>query len=165
MADLGNRRIVDLTDKLPRHPTKRYRTRALATISTIVVHHSATETGTPEAFARYHVEANGWPDIGYHYVIGKDGTVWKTNRASTISYHAGNANGHSLGVCLVGNFDREQPTQAQWLALVELLNGLMQAFGISADRVVGHREVPGTRKSCPGRNISMDALRRQLQGR
>lgn len=158
-------RVVDVVDTLPSHKTKRYRERPLSDISMVVVHHSATSSGSPEAFARYHVESNQWPGIGYHYVIARDGMVYKTNAASIVSYHAGNANGRSLGVCLVGNFDQETPGEAQIEALVELLKGLMQAFGISADRVVGHREVPGTRKSCPGRNISMDALRRQLQGR
>lgn len=157
-------KIVDVVDQLPRHPKRKYSRRPLTRISTVVVHHSATASGSPEAFARYHVEAHDWPGIGYHYVIAKDGTVYKTNNASTVSYHAKGANLKSLGVCLIGNFDREHPGDVQMDALVELLHELMKAYGISPDNVIGHREVPGTQKSCPGANFDMDALRARLRG-
>lgn len=154
--------IIDLADKLPRG-SKRYKTRPIAAISKIVVHHSATTSGTPEAFARYHVEDRRWPGIGYHYVIDKQGRVYKTNHADVISYHASGINSISLGVCLVGNFDVEQPPAAQWQALVGLLKDLMAAYGVKPHNVIGHREVPAP-KSCPGRNIDMDALRREIGG-
>lgn len=155
--------VVDMVEQLPKHPRKRYKERPLSDISMVVVHHSATREGSPEAFARYHVETNGWPGIGYHYVIARDGTVYKTNKASTVSYHASGYNARSIGVCLVGNFDQERPPAEQMEALVELVRGLMAAFAVPVERVIGHREVPGTRKSCPGRNVDMDALRAKLR--
>lgn len=152
--------IKDITDNLPRHPTKRYRQRALDTITHAVVHHSATAGGTPEAFARYHVRDLGWPGIGYHYVIDRKGQVYKCHPATVVSYHASGANSHSVGVCLVGNLDVQRPTQSQMSALAELLRELVGAYQIPAANVIGHRDVPGTRKSCPGRNVDMQEVRR-----
>lgn len=152
--------IKDITDSLPRHLSKRYSKRRLEAITHIVVHHSATASGTPEAFARYHVYTLGWPGIGYHYVIGRDGTVHKCHPASVVSYHASGANRYSIGVCLVGNFDAQRPSEEQRTALVELLRELVGAYQIPAANVIGHRDVPGTRKSCPGRNVDMQEVRR-----
>lgn len=154
--------IQDVIDNLPRHPTKRYGQRTLSVITHIVVHHSATTGGTPEAFARHHVHTLGWPGIGYHYVIARDGLIYKCHPATTISYHASGANAYSIGVCLVGNFDVERPSEEQRTALIELLRELMGAYGIPCAHVIGHREVPGTKKSCPGRSVDMDELRKIL---
>ncbi len=156
-------KVNDIIGSLPGHPTKRYRQRTLSATTHIVVHHSATTSGTPEAFARYHVEELGWPGIGYHYVIDRKGEVYKCHPATTISYHASGANACSIGVCLVGNFDVQRPTESQRAALVELLQELMSAYHIPAAHVIGHREVPGTKKSCPGTNIDMDSIREALK--
>ena len=157
----------DITSELPRHATKKYKDRSVSGIKQIIIHHSATlpnsEDGRrdAEAFARYHVESNDWPGIGYHYVIGKDGTVNKTNNNTIVSYHAGNANPASLGVCLVGNFDLGEPPEIQWSAAVDLTLMLMGAYGIPENRVIGHWEVPAN-KSCPGRLFDVDKFRRCL---
>lgn len=151
--------ITDVTNSLPRHQTKRYKRRNPKGINTIVVHHSATSSGSPQAFAKYHVESNGWPGIGYHYVIGKDGAVHLTNHETAISYHAAGVNTNSIGICLVGHFDQEKPTQAQISALVELCRDIKGRLGIT--RIIGHREVPAP-KSCPGKNLDMDALRAEV---
>ena len=151
--------IYDLTKSLPRHPTAKYKQRLISAVTHVVVHHSGTTSGTPEAFARYHVETNDWPGIGYHYVIGRDGMIYKCHPASVISYHASGANSYSLGVCLVGNMDVQKPTADQMAALIELLFDLINGYRISPNHVIGHREVPGTRKSCPGANTNMDIVR------
>jgi N-acetylmuramoyl-L-alanine amidase len=153
-------KITDVTQDLPKHPSKTYATRAISDITHIVVHHSATETGSAEAFARYHVQEQGWPGVGYHYVIGQDGYIKKCHPAEIISYHASGYNSRSLGVCLVGNFDEQKPTRVQLDALIELLKQLMKAYGIR--NVIGHREVPHTNKSCPGKNVNMDEIRKKL---
>ena len=107
--------MIDITDKLQKHTSNKYKARLATAIRQIVIHHSATRPisvsgiADAEAFARYHVIELGWPGIGYHYVIGKDGTVLKTNPNSVSSYHAGKANATSLGICLVGAFDAKEP--------------------------------------------------------
>ena len=162
--------IIDIVDQLPQHPSKRYKLRNSSDIRQIVVHHSATKPisvdgrADAEAFARYHVQTHGWPGIGYDYVIGANGTVYKTNRNNAVNYHAGNANKISLGICLAGNFDLGEPPAEQWQAAVELARILMVAYRVPVERVIGHREVPAA-KSCPGAHFDMDQFRREVKSR
>jgi N-acetylmuramoyl-L-alanine amidase len=150
--------IIDLVDELPRSVSSHYKTRPLALIDSVVLHHSATEQGSPMAFADYHVNTNGWPGIGYHYVIGKKGEIWKTNNTTTISYHAVGWNARAIGICLVGNFDKQKLEGQQRNTLLALLAHL-KSLGIK--HLVGHRET-GAKKSCPGLNVNMEALREEI---
>lgn len=155
---MNNFSIVYLADKLPRHSRKRYAQRKHADISRIVIHHSGTRDGSPQDFARYHVLHCGWPGIGYHFVIGKRGEVWKTNDLTAVSYHAKGANADSIGICLVGNFSRETPQEAQ-LAALRWLIGRIQEDLKPAPGAVLHREIKGSRTSCPGLLFTRDMLR------
>ena len=60
------------------------------TIDSVIVHHFYRPTAaewhglqTLEAVRLFHMETNGWADIGYHIVIGPDNTVWLATRLST----------------------------------------------------------------------------------
>lgn len=164
-------KIIDIADELPRHKTKQYRTRKASQIRQIIIHHSATKPNSidgrrdAQAFAEHHISVRGWPGIGYDYVIGLDGTVWKTNRNDAVNYHAGNANALSLGICLAGTFNVQSPPPAQWQAAVNLTQQLMAAYGISAERVLGHREVPGANTDCPGWYFNMNRFRQEASER
>jgi len=152
-------KIIDLRGKLPVHATKRYNSRKLSDIRSIALHHSLTTSGSAEAFARYHVTTNGWPGIGYAYVIGRDGIVYQCWDHTTVSYHVGNSNKHALGICLVGDFRTQQPTSEQYAAALELVRWLQtQLPGLV---VKGHSEYPEYAwKACPV--ISVDKFRRDL---
>jgi hypothetical protein len=113
--------IKDIIGELQKSPSKSYGKRQLSQIVRYVLHHSATSGGTPWSFARYHVEKNGWPGIGYHFVIMPDGTTYQTNALETISYGVENMNTGSVNTCLVGNFEVSKPTAAQINAVVSLL--------------------------------------------
>lgn len=142
--------IYNLIGKLPVHPTKRFPTRALSAIKSIAIHHSATTSGTPAAFARYHVGQN-WPGISYHYVIDKLGRIYKCNPLTAVAYHVGDSNVESIGVCLVGDFNKERPTPAQLQALRFLLREIQAGFG-NRLKVKRHQDYPGySSKFCPGR--------------
>lgn len=156
-------KILDVTKFLPKHPSKRYKTRNVHEIDRIVIHHSATQTGTPKAFANYHVKNRNWPGIGYTYVIMPDGLIFQTNADRTISYHASGANRSSIGICLVGNFDQQSLELSQKRALIGLCHLLIKRYP-RITRIVGHREVPAT-KSCPGKKINLPGLRREILGR
>jgi len=53
----------------------------------IAIHHSLTESGDSEAFANYHVNTLGWPEVAYHFVILTDGTVEWNHDLGVLSYH------------------------------------------------------------------------------
>jgi len=159
-------KTLEINDKrktLTKHKTKKYSTRPLSSVSVIAVHHSLTKQGSAEAFARYHVETNGWPGIGYHFVIEKSGEIDWCHDLEVKSYHVGNSNRKAVGVCLVGDFRSELPTEKQMKSLYKLLDALMLDLDVSVDNVKGHSELPGYAwKPCPV--ISMDDLRKRLSG-
>jgi hypothetical protein len=140
--------------------------------SAIVLHHSGTARGGAESFDAHHRRERGWRSLGYHFVIGNgtetpDGAIqagprWQRQEAGA---HAASSeyNQRGIGVCLVGNFETGRPTEAQLEATVLLLRALVRRFGISKERILGHREVrEGGSTACPGRFFPMEELRRVL---
>ena len=153
-------KIVDLRGKLLVHKTKKYNTRKLSDIRSIAIHHSLTVSGTPEAFANYHVTANGWPGIAYTYVVQRDGTVYQCWDHAVVGYHVGNSNKHALGICMVGDFRTQQPTPEQYASTLELTSWLQEQLP-NATVVKGHSEYPEySWKACPV--IDMNIFRKDL---
>lgn len=157
--------VADLIGQLPVHPTKKYPPRRLTDIRYLAIHHTAgPSTQTPEAIARYHVETDalyegGAPGIGYHYLVGAGGTIWKVNPASVVAACVRKGNTRSLCVCLIGNFTDAPPPEAQWQAAVGLVRWLKRIYPAE---VFGHREVPtvpAQKTACPGAKFSMAAFR------
>lgn len=149
--------IVDLRGKLPTHKTKKYATRKESDIRSIAIHHSLTVSGSPEAFANYHVNTHGWSIMGYAYVVQRDGTIYWCADHNIVTPHVGNSNKHALGICLVGDFRTQHPTPEQYAAALWLVCKLQQELP-NAKEVKGHSEYPGySWKACPV--ISMDKFR------
>jgi LysM repeat protein len=115
----------------------------------LAIHHSLTKTGNSAAFANYHVGTLGWPEVAYHFVILKDGTIEWNHDLGVLSYHVGNSNKFSVGICLVGDFRSEQPTAEQKDSLALLVAALKKDMP-SYQRTRGHNEFPGySWKACP----------------
>ena len=152
-------KFVDKRNSLPKHKTKRYGRRSLSAIKYIAIHHSATTGGSAETFAKSHINKD-WPGIGYHFVIEKNGTIVWCNDLETISYHVGGHNTPSVGICMIGNFTKESPTQAQLESTYALVKTLMEMLNISTSNVKGHKEFPNQSTACPG--LSMNNFRKEL---
>jgi N-acetyl-anhydromuramyl-L-alanine amidase AmpD len=125
----------------------------------------------------------GWAGIGYHYVIAndlhdrlEDGAVQEGRRTSTPGAHVQGINARSLGICCAGHGDLQPHTAAQRKSLLGLLSDLMDEYpGVTADRIIGHREVNDlvqrglvaaefrTSKTCPGAKVDMDEIRGQVR--
>lgn len=141
-------RIKNIVNELPKGPGK-YPVRDKSVINKVVVHHAASD-GVPKGFANYHIKSRGWPGIGYHFVISKDGIIWQTNFLTTVSNHVDNNNTRSVGICLVGHFDNELPSAVQIDALRWLIGALKEI--LPPFEVRSHNEFSS--KSCPGKNMS-----------
>ena len=123
-------------------------------IDLIVIHCTATRANkdfTLEALRRCHVVENHWSDIGYHFYIRKDGTIYPCRPPSKVGAHAKGYNAHSLGVCYEGGLDAKgQPadTRTTWqkASLIELLKKLKLLYPDA--KIVGHYEL-GAKKACP----------------
>ncbi len=140
--------------------------------TTIVLHHSATQRGGAKSFDKFHREARGWDELGYHFVIGngtdtRDGLVevgsrWQKQKTGAHCKTAGNYhNKHGIGICLVGDFTKSKPTPKQLASLSELLRFLCAESGISANMITSHGLVdPKTR--CPGKHFPMLSIRKSV---
>lgn len=119
---------------------------------------------TVEAIRRYHVEHNGWRDIGYHFLIRKDGKVCAGRPLTQYGAHLEGAN-DTIGVCVTGDGDSEAWTWQQLDAVVELAANLLTERGLGASKLCGHREGPAffaakpVWKTCPGKLIDMAQVR------
>lgn len=127
----------------------------------LVLHCSATPSTQDIGAAdirRWH-RANGWADIGYHYVIKRDGTVEKGRPDDRPGAHEPKVNARSIAVCLVGGspplkseahkkgLGEDNFTASQWASLEKLVKSLKARHPHA--EVLGHRDVPGVRKACP----------------
>jgi 3D (Asp-Asp-Asp) domain-containing protein len=87
----------------------------------------------------------------YHFLIGKDGTVKQNRSLDERTGHTRSQliNLSSIAVALAGDFNRENPTEAQLIALRGLVARLDGIYHF--DAIVGHRNVSPT--ACPGNNL------------
>lgn len=140
-------KLVDLRGKTKRKGS--YTDYGVACKTDIAIHHSLTKVGSSAAFANYHAGTLGWPGVAYHFVIKKDGTIEWNHNLGVKSYHVGNSNKFAVGICVVGDFRSEKPTEAQkdsLALLVAALKGDMPNY----KRTRGHNEFPGySWKACP----------------
>jgi N-acetyl-anhydromuramyl-L-alanine amidase AmpD/uncharacterized coiled-coil DUF342 family protein len=144
--------MKDVVDQLPKHAINRYLSRALDRITHLTIHHSAAPGNVAiETIARYHVNTNNWPGIGYHFTVEPDGTIYHVNRLETISYHAGVVNDYTVGICLEGDFRKGAiPTPLQIQNGAHLAAWLATKLRIPVDNIMGHKEFPKNPTECPG---------------
>jgi N-acetyl-anhydromuramyl-L-alanine amidase AmpD len=170
--------IRDMMLKNP-NPKRRYRTRKLKKIKKIVLHCDAWDKDLWET-ARYdvtpsedhHISKKGCPGFTYHFFVEKKGEVFYCEGMNKITWHAGNHNGNSIGICIryraTGN--PNPPPEEQLDSTYRLLTHLCLQLGIDPDNIKGHRELKGTgykivkgvkklRKTCPGMLVNMDKVR------
>lgn len=105
-------------------------------IKEIIVHCSATPEGKDYTVAdirKWHL-ARGFNDIGYHYVIYRDGSIHEGRKESVTGAHCTNHNSISIGVCYIGGLakDNKTPkdtrTDAQKVSLLSLLKKLKAKY-------------------------------------
>lgn len=115
-------------------------------IKLLVVHCSATpadrDIGVAEIRAMH--RARGWKDVGYHYVIRRDGRIEKGRADTVMGAHVQGHNNGSLGICLVGGVKPDMTaetnfTPIQYAALAQLLTTLTGRYPDA--RVCGHRDL------------------------
>lgn len=113
-------------------------------------------------------KGRGWSDIGYNFVVRKDGTIELGRPLARIPAHIEGLNVESIGVCFSGNGDVADFSSAQYAAGVELCCALLDRFpDLRIEHVIGHREAPAfgakpTAKTCPGRKVDMARFRERL---
>jgi N-acetyl-anhydromuramyl-L-alanine amidase AmpD len=151
-------RLVDVT----RYPKPLRRS-----LRFIVVHHSDfLDPPGPLGIKEYHLQVSGFADIGYHFVVGVDGTVYEARPVDRMGAHAGQSreanrgvvaarktggdvdrarrfdpDHGAIGIVVDGYFQDAPPPPAQTAALHALIERLRADYDIAADHVITHREV------------------------
>jgi hypothetical protein len=148
-----------IIEEIRRAPVKRRRWQF------IVVHNSGTRQGNARVFDYYHRRVRRMQNgLAYHFVIGNGtstgngqievGDRWR-RQINGGHVHSDYLNNISLGICLVGDFNRDQPTRAQLESCEELIRYLRQRCGKTGGHdiiVRPHREMnpPRWATDCPG---------------
>ncbi len=153
-------------------------------IEFVTLHHTADRIGNPgptlqdnaarvKSYQTAHQQSEKWADIGYHFVIDRQGRIWEGRELAYQGAHAGNpeANFHNVGIALIGHFDRMEVTAAQKKSLSALVKWVCAEYGVPASRIYGHDEAikahsKGRGTDCPGRNLEayIPTLKAQVGG-
>ena len=120
----------------------------------IVLHHEAMSVAGPEEIHRIH-QNQGWAGIGYHFLVRKDGKVYRGRPMNTIGAHARNYNDESIGICAEGNFMTDVMSDAQKNSIIELIKYLKTIYKDA--KVVGHKELNAT--ACPGLKYPLEEIK------
>ena len=141
-------------------------------ITELIVHCSATPEGndyTVENIRADH-KKQGWSDIGYHYVIYRDGTVHMGRDVNLVGAHCakGGHNQHSIGICYIGGVEnkpntpyyllkaKDTRTDKQKAALLSFLLDLKKLYPQA--KIYGHRDFDSG-KECPSFNAKSEYRR------
>lgn len=144
--------LVDMRESLPQKQPYTARSKA---ISTRVWHHSLTLSHLPGSdavsFANYHIEANSWPGVAYAIIVepknmiqtprGKRARIVWAHDFDRRTYHAGNANDYSLGICVAGDYRNERMRDFVKETIDELQAALVADGTGREDK--SHHEMPG----------------------
>jgi hypothetical protein len=140
----------------------------------IVIHDSGQTAATPSQMDDA-ARRQGLRGLGYQFVIGNgngmdDGELFVSQRwmdqvpgAHAAGDNADWFNRNAVGICLVGDGNRQRFTPAQSKRLIETVRTLCERLSIPADRVYLHSQIAPT--SSPGRLFQEAALRQALMGR
>lgn len=116
-------------------------------ITEIIIHCSATPDGkdfTVDDIRRWHKQ-RGYSDVGYHYIVYRNGQLVQGRDINVIGAHASGHNAHSIGICYIGGMNAEntQPedtrTLRQKARLLSLLVDLRKLYPNA--RIIGHRDL------------------------
>lgn len=143
---------------------------AMNGVNKITIHHEGwtpvTFTSATAAYDRIenirqiHTRDRGWADIGYHYIIDRAGRVIEGRPIKFQGAHVSQNNPHNLGILVLGNFEKQKPSNAQVQSLGRFTKLMMRTHGVAGNAVHTHQEIKPTQ--CPGRTLQahINQLRR-----
>lgn len=128
----------------------------------LVWHCSATKSDQDigyEEIRYWHVDLNGWSDIGYAFIVRRDGSIELGRDLDKdgdvfeeIGAHVKGFNSVSVGMCWVGGYDGiDNRTEAQKRTMKSITK-MMHVWYPKAI-IQGHNDFPNVKKSCPSFDI------------
>ena len=89
----------------------------------IIIHHSLSGDVSVDTIRDWHIE-RGFVDVGYHFIVRESGAVESGRHLHLVGAHAKGRNGDSVGICVVGDFNKTQPTLFQYYSLARVIKSL-----------------------------------------
>ncbi|XP_026231734.1 peptidoglycan recognition protein 5 [Anabas testudineus] len=126
----------------------------------VIIHHTAFPSCTSLteckdqliSIQRLHMQERGFDDIGYNFLVGRDGTVFEGRGWGVAGAHSKGNNHDSLGIAFMGNFNNDTPSNEEISSVKQLLqSGVSQGYLHPEFVVLGHRDLGNT--ECPGENL------------
>jgi hypothetical protein len=142
----------------------------------------------------YHTQSNGWPDIGYQFLVDRFGRIFTGRKnadlENPIAAHAGGYNSGTIGVSAMGSFQSAAPPSALVAGISRVMAWKAYKYGVdprgtvnlrTADgrstakappgtvvqvpRILGHRHTNHT--ACPGERLAgrLDTIRTSVRSR
>jgi MYXO-CTERM domain-containing protein len=134
----------------------------------MAIHHTVTPSSTDPAtrirgIQAYHMDTQGWCDIGYHFLVSVDGRLWEGRSIELLGTHVASHNSGNIGISFIGCFHTSGCSD--WTpfvppdgmvdaggSLVRVLSGLY-GIPVNSSTVIGHRDHSGATTSCPGDHL------------
>lgn len=139
------------------------------TLKLAIVHHTvsintytrAQSAAIVRGIELYHVQGNGWNDIGYNFLIDRYGTIYEGRGGgitkNVIGAHSEGFNTGTVGISLIGNFENAKPTAAMENALVKLLAWRLDVAHIDPLSTVAYTS-GGNSKFKAGKVVTLRAI-------
>jgi flagellar hook assembly protein FlgD len=139
------------------------------TLKLAIVHHTVSlNTYTPaqapaivRGIEAYHVQGNGWNDIGYNFLVDRYGTIYEGRAGGVtndvIGAHSEGFNTGTVGISLIGNFETVAPPKAMQDALVNLLAWRLDVAHIDPLSKVAYTS-GGNAKFKAGKVVTLNAI-------
>jgi len=119
----------------------------------VVILHTATESCMTQAACvfivrhvqAFHIDSNGWKDIGYSFLVGGDGSVYERRGCDIEGAFAYGYNRKATGITFIGTLTSEQPTPKRLQAGQQLIDLALKLGKISPEyKLLAHRRVAST---------------------
>lgn len=140
--------IVSRSDWGARAPRNRTSTTWSARTEFIVHYSEGPTSQTPRQIQDFHMDGNGWSDIGYNFLVDSDGVIYEGRGWLVVGAHATGHNTSGIGVCFIGRDG--DATQAAKNAIRQMYDEAARLGGRGLSRL-GHRDVNST--DCPGDDL------------
>ena len=93
----------------------------------LIVHHSAGQTVNSDyaavvrSYWDFHVNSNGWDDIGYNWLIDPNGILYQARGTNVQGAHFSCMNRNTSGICVIGNYEEFEPGELALQALSDFI--------------------------------------------
>lgn len=122
-----------------------------------ILHHAEASVCSAEDIHRWHKQ-KGWSGAGYHFLVRKDGSIYRMRPEDKVGAHAYGSNYNSIGICAEGKYQEETMPEVQKNSIVELCKYLCNKYSIST--IQKHSDVCAT--SCPGSMYPFEEIKQAI---